>query len=402
MSLSNLALNGGEMLRSSSMPARNAFGIEERKAVMEVINFYSEKELDPSYDGHFEREYSKNISTYMGGGYSEILCSGTSAIYVALKSLELPNNSHVLVSSVTDAGSISPIILSGLRPILVDTRHDNFNIGLEQISERVTVKTSAILIVHFGGQPVKDINEIVLWARERELKVVEDCSQATGSEINSKKVGSFGDIAAWSTGSRKIQIAGGNGGVVYTKNKDLYKKVVAYGDRGKPKLDKNYVERDPSTYMLPGLNLKSDEISSSIGISSLRRLDKVRAKRIKFVEKINKLINEKSNCCLPYENIITSSPFFHPVIIKKDALKVDKITFANALIAEGIPLNPHYMFLCADWKWLKPYLVDDFDPPNARRLRDKSFNLFLNENYGNEEVDDIINAIIKVEFCFLK
>ena len=81
-------------------------------------------------------------------------------------------------------------------------------------------------------------------------------------------------------------------------------------------------------------------------------------------------------------------------------LSVDKITFAKALIAEGIPLNEHYSFLCSDWSWLKNYLSDNFDTPNARWIRDNSFNIYLNENYGVKEADDILNAILKVEKYF--
>jgi perosamine synthetase len=76
--------------------------------------------------------------------------------------------------------------------------------------------------------------------------------------------------------------------------------------------------------------------------------------------------------------------------------------FAEAVLAEGIGLNVHYQYVVADWPWAKPYLADNFDNPNARSIRDQSFCLYLNENYGLSEASDCANAIVKIERHFAR
>ena len=75
---------------------------------------------------------------------------------------------------------------------------------------------------------------------------------------------------------------------------------------------------------------------------------------------------------------------------------------ANAIKAEGIELNPHYKFLCSDWKWTKKYLKNKINTPNAKKVRDTSFNLFVNENFKIREINDVISAILKVEKFYYK
>jgi perosamine synthetase len=90
------------------------------------------------------------------------------------------------------------------------------------------------------------------------------------------------------------------------------------------------------------------------------------------------------------------------VVVDPAALACSKIDFANAVLSEGIGLNPHYRYLVADWPWVKSYLAGGYDTPNARAIRDRTFNLYLNENYGPREAEDIVAAILKVERHFLR
>ena len=94
------------------------------------------------------------------------------------------------------------------------------------------------------------------------------------------------------------------------------------------------------------------------------------------------------------------APFVYPILVDVERISCSKEHFANAVLAEGIGLNPHYRYLVSDWPWLKQYLPDDFNTPNARAIRDRSFMLYVNENYGNSEAADCTKAIVKVESYF--
>ena len=95
-----------------------------------------------------------------------------------------------------------------------------------------------------------------------------------------------------------------------------------------------------------------------------------------------------------------SDTHVHRMEFDPDRITCTKREFAEAVLAEGIGLNPHYQYLVVDWPWLRPHLADEFETANARSIRDRSFCLYLNENYGIREASDCTKAIVKVERHF--
>jgi len=396
-----LAIEGGTPVRSNPMPARLAVGPAESAMITEVLDYYDKHELDPGYQGPFEQRYCDAFCTLMGGGYADAVATGTAALYIALAALNLSEGSEVLVSPITDPGSISSIILNRLVPRLVDCREGSYNTAVKEIQSRITERTSCIMVVHSLGHAA-EIQEIVDMAQACSLKVLEDCSQAHGALWKGEHVGTFGDIAAFSTMYRKASITGASGGVIFTKNVDIYHQALAHADRGKPRWRADFDDRNPEQYLFPALNLNTDEISCAIGLASINRLDETRRRRLEYVAQVSKLISERCSVCRPYGYSNDNSPFIYPIVVNTDAIRVDKTTFARAVIAEGIGLNPHYHYLVTDWPWVRPYLSDDFNTPNARNIRDSTFNLYLNEKYGEQEVLDTVDAIVKVEKAYIR
>ena len=171
---------------------------------------------------------------------------------------------------------------------------------------------------------------------------------------------------------------------------------LAHADRGKPRWRSDFDDRDPSGYLFPALNLHTDEISCAIGIASLARLPGSIAARMAFVRGVEDGL-ASSGVCRPYPATDGDSPFIYPVVVDQSRLRCDKTAFAEAVLAEGIGLSPHYKYLVRDWEWLRPYLADGFDAVNARAIRDVTFCLYLNEKYGLREAKDVALALAKVE-----
>ena len=391
----SLAINGGAPVRSVPMPARLAFGPAEMAQIDAVFEFYNEAGLDPGYQGPFESRYCDAFVRYMDGGHADAVSSGTAALFVSLAALALPAGSHVITSSITDPGTLSAIILNGLTPKLADTQPNSYNMGVEQFVSRIDGNTRAVVVVHASGQAA-EIDAIVAEAHRRDIRVLEDCSQSHGASWNGKKVGKFGDIAAFSTMYRKAHITGSCGGVVYSDDTELHHLALAHADRGKPRWSSDFDDRDPTNYLFPALNFHADEISCAIGIASLGRLEETRKARLGYIKGLDAL-KRVSNLCTPYGWSENDSPFYYPIVFSDDTRSIDKIAFARAVLAEGIGLNPHYQYVVSDWPWVRKYLADDFGCPNARSIRDRSFNLYVNEKYGEAEVRDTIDAIVKVE-----
>jgi dTDP-4-amino-4,6-dideoxygalactose transaminase len=378
------------------MPPRLALGPDERAMIDEALAYYAKHGEDPGYQGHFEDRYTAAFVATMDGGVADAVSTGTAALYVALAALELPAGSEVLVSPITDPGTINAIILNRLTPRLVDSAPDSYNVDAERVFARFGEQTRAIMVVHAAGQAA-EIAEIADEARRRGLRVIEDCSQAHGARHRGRPVGSFGDIAAFSTMYRKAHVTGGVGGVVYSPDVDQGRQALAYADRGKPRWRDDFDDRDPTGFLFPALNFQLDELSCAIGIASLGRLEDTIRRRREFVADVALRIASESSTCATYSHSADDSPFFLPIVVDQGRLDCGKIKFAEAVRAEGIGLNPHYRYVVAEWPWVRPHLADGFDCPNARDIRDRSFNLYLNENYGAREAEDIARAMAKVE-----
>jgi dTDP-4-amino-4,6-dideoxygalactose transaminase len=392
-----LAIYGGKPLRQTPFPSRFSFGPDEKMMIGELIDFYEKTQTDPGYQGRFEKLYTDAFVHYLRNkGYADAVSSGTAAVFVAIAALRLPKKSKILVSPVTDPGTINAIILNDMVPVLMDSVPGSFNTGVEQLEERIMNDIRAAIIVHIGGKatPIRAMTDR---CRECNIKVIEDCSQAHGTRYDNQKVGTFGDIAVFSTMYRKAHTTGGCGGVIYTPDEELIHMVRAFADRGKPYWIENFDDRNPSQFLFPALNFHQNEISCAIGLKSLERLDTTIQKRLQFLRKLYTSLSEASDVCAPSPVSDEDSPFFYTISVKTDKISCTKTDFARAVLAEGISINPHYQYVVSQWPWVRPYLFDDYPCTNAINFRDSSFNLLFNEKFGDQEVRDITDAICKVE-----
>lgn len=391
-----LAVEGGKPVRSKPMPPRFALGPSEIAMLEEAIRYYREKEVDPGYQGPFEKMYTDEFVSMMGGGYADSVSTGTASVYLAIRALELPAGSHVLCSPITDPGTVASITMNGLVPKLVDAKPGVYNTGYDEVFSRVNNQVSAMVLVHSAGQAC-EIDRIAPEAKRRGIKVVEDSSQSHGALIMGRPIGTFGDIAAFSTMYRKNHMTGGSGGVVYSRNLDLYRNALAHADRGKPKWIEGFDDRNPEHFLFPALNWNNDELSCAIGIASLRRLPDTIRRRVSFISELAACMEEHDTMfsLMPWRP--TDSPFYLPVFVDMKRARKSKIEIAEAVRAEGVPLNPHYRYVVAEWPWAKKCMADDFGTPVAVDNRNRSFALYLNENHGVEEAADIAAAFLKVD-----
>ena len=194
----------------------------------------------------------------------------------------------------------------------------------------------------------------------------------------------------------------GSSGLVFTKSKKLYHNVLAHADRGKPVWKQNLNLKDPSTALFPALNFNTNEFSSAITFASLSRVKETIKNRINFLRKLNSYLAKSSVCYIRYKNFSLFSPFYISVSLRTNLLKVNKLKFVDEIKKEGVPLLNSYGCVIYQWKWAKKYLADKFVTKNAIDFKNKSFNLFLNENYGLREVKYIIKKILEVEKKYIK
>lgn len=170
-----LAIDGGPKLRTAPMPKRLAMGDAEIAMLNEALSAYRAEGIDPGYQGVFEKRYTDLFVEMMGGGYADAVATGTASLYVALAALDLPRGSEVLVSPITDPGSLAAIVLNGLKPRLMDSMPGSYNVGPDEFAARVTPEVKGAVVVHAAGQAAP-VDKIVEIARAHGIKVLEDCA----------------------------------------------------------------------------------------------------------------------------------------------------------------------------------------------------------------------------------
>ncbi|MDO9464063.1 MAG: DegT/DnrJ/EryC1/StrS family aminotransferase [bacterium] len=405
--MAKLAIDGGKPVRTDPMPKRRLFGEEEKKAATAVFDEAIASGEAFGYNGPHEKEYEKSFCDYMGGGFADGVNSGTSAVFVALGALQLDRGSEVIVPPITDPGGVMPVVMLNCIPVIADSDHRSYNVGPEQISAVITENTKAIIVAHIAGDAV-DMDPIMEIARSKNILVIEDCAQAHGAKYKGKLVGTIGDIAAFSTMFGKLHATGGQGGVVYSKNEELFWNAKRFADRGKP-----FNLPDAKGNVAAGLNLNLNELSAAIGVTQIKKLNSIISRRRKVAEAIKERLNKESEIVsMGWQVPETESVYwFMRIHVKTDMLKVDKMSFVEALKTEGISVTPSYRHIPSEspwwentgpWEFCRQEYNKDFQCPNAISATDSHFNISLNENYGKKEIDDIVNALKKVEQAYKK
>ena len=392
----NLAINGGPQVRRSPLPPRRLFSEDELKKVVEVFERSWETGVDFGFQGHFEQEYTDAFCAFQGGGFADAVSSGTAAIYLALGSLDLPQGCDVIVPPVTDPGGLDPVVVHGFNLVIADSEPGSFNMGPEEFEAAITPNTRCAILTHIGGIPV-DIERIVEIAKAKNVALLEDCSQAHGATYHGKRVGTFGDVAAFSTMFSKAHATGGCGGLVYTQDEKLYWRCRALADRGKPFNAESYPAGYPETALLPSLNMNLDELSCAIGISTLAKLQSTIERRLEIINLIDDGLKGSeviSPITIPPDCV--RSPFFHTIKVNTARISVPKKLFAEAVRAEGIAVNPDYRYVVAEWPWLQKYLQHPAAAHNAAHFRDTSFNILFHEAFTDADAQDVVDSILKV------
>jgi dTDP-4-amino-4,6-dideoxygalactose transaminase len=219
--------------------------------------------------------FEKEFADYIGVDYAIAVANGTLALELALIALGITSDDEVIVPSRTYVATASAVVMRGAEPVVADVDRVSGNVSLETIDKVRTSRTKAIIVVHLGGWPC-DMPAIMAYAEEHGLFVIEDCAQAHGASYEGKKVGSFGDAAAFSFCQDKIMTTGGEGGMVVFRDHDKWSEAWAFKDHGKSFDTVNRKDHPPGFRWLHdsfGSNYRMTEMQAGIGRFQLRMLD---------------------------------------------------------------------------------------------------------------------------------
>jgi len=282
-------------------------------------------------------------------------------------------------------------------PIFADIKLDTYNIDPAEIEKKISEKTKAIIPVDFAGHPV-DLDEIYTIAKKYNLIVIEDAAHALGAIYKGNKIGSLSDMTIFSFHPVK-HITTGEGGMVVTNNKEFYKKLKLFVTHGITKdKDKLLNYKGPWYYEMQelGYNYRITDFQCTLGISQLNKLDKFIKRRREIVEKYNDKLRGIEEIILPVEKPdINSSWHIFPIRLQLDKLKGSRREIFEALLAENIGVNVHYIPV-----YYHPYYqklgYKKGLCPNAEKYYEEEITLPIFPAMSDNDVEDVVKAVKKI------
>ena len=397
------AINGREPVRKKPFPARKPFGKEEIKLVVEAIK--SQNLFAPS--GNKVKEFEKQFAEKYGVKYAVMSTSGTSAIHIAIGSINPEPGSEIITAPVTDFGTIAGILYQGCIPIFADWKKYTFNMDPEDIGKKITEKTAAIIVVHLFGNPC-DMDKIMAVAKKYKIPVIEDCCQAYFTTYRGKYVGTFGDIGCFSMQQSKHMTAG-EGGITITNNKKYGERMFLFRDKGWQRL--SFGSR---AYLFLAPNYRPTEITGAIGLAQLKKAENVVKKRNSLGDMLTELIKDVPEILpAPVTSGGKHSYWTYPFKI----IGLNPKKFIEGLKAEGIPAAYAYtgkpIYLCSDALRRKKTFGNSGYPFNSQYynkeieykaglcpVAEKELTLLgtigINENWSEKDIKDVAKAIKKI------
>jgi len=235
-------------------------------------------------------ELEKSIAEYINTKYCVTLNAGGSALHALMLAYNFKTGDEIIVPSFTFITTAYAPIYVGAKPIFADIEEETLGLDPKDIGEKITEKTKAIIPIHCGGLPCK-IRELKEIAEDHNLILIEDAAEAFGAKIKDKCVGTFGDSAIFSFSQNKI-ITTGEGGCVVTDNEKVYNKIkiiLSYGRTTDSTLD----------YTDIGYSWRLSTLLAALGLSQLKKVDKLIERRRKNAEYLNQRLKNIGKIQVP-------------------------------------------------------------------------------------------------------
>ncbi len=393
----DLAIVGGKPLRTQSFapwPSPSTEEIEAASAVLGSgrLNYWT---------GDEGRRFEAEFAQIAGCEYAIALANGSVALELALYALGIGPGDEVIVSSRTFIASASCAVMRGATPVFADVDPFSQTITADTIRQVLSSRTKAIIAVHLAGWPC-DMDSIMALARERAIKVIEDCAQAHGATYKGRPVGCLGDVAAFSFCQDKIMSTGGEGGMLTTNDEGLWRRAWSFKDHGKS-YDAVFAEPASQGFRWLhesfGTNWRLTEMQSAIGrvllsrlhgsVEQRRRNARILTERFLDVPALRVTVAPEEIGHAYYKYYV----FLRPELLR-DGWNRDRLQ--EAILAEGIPC---FSGSCSE-VYLEKAFPESLRPgrrlPVAQWLGETSLMFLVHPTLSEKDMWDTARAVEKV------
>jgi perosamine synthetase len=387
-----LAIDGGKPIRSTYLPyGRQSVEESDIQAVVEVLR------SGWLTTGPKVEEFEEAFASRVGAEHAVSFSSGTAALHGAAFAAGLKPGEEAITTPLTFAATANCVLYQGATPVFADVDHATLNLDPDQVQEKITEKTRAILSVDYAGHPA-ELNRILEIARKHGLTVIEDACHALGAEYRGKRVGGIADMTVFSFHPVK-HITTGEGGMVTTNDARLAETLRRFRNHG---ISSDARQRQSAgqwhyEMVLLGFNYRLPDFACALGCEQLKRLDANLARRREIAAAYNVAFRELSGLMSPVVHAdVNPAWHLYPIRLELERLSVDRAQIFRALRAENIGVNVHYIPV-----HLHPYYRERFgckggEFPVAEDAYERLISLPMFHAMSDHDVADVIAAVGKV------
>lgn len=269
--------------------------------------------------------------------------NGTAALHIAVLACGVQPGDEVIVPSLTFIADLNSVRVSGGEVVLGDvTSMTDWSMDPDDIEAKITTKTKAIMVVHYAGYSC-DMDAILAISRKHGIRLIEDCAHSNGGSYKGRKLGTFGDVSAWSFFSNK-NLAVGEGGMVVTMDPTLLQKCRNLRSHGMTVASFDRMKGRAATYDVvePGFNYRIDEVRAALGLVQLAKLPESNAARARLVARYFSHLDVMSDyLSVPFRGYDRGTPTYHimPILLSK---RIDRSEVIERMKLDGIQTSIHY------------------------------------------------------------
>ena len=339
----------------------------------------------------FEQAFAKRI----GSQYAVAVNSCTAALHLALDALGITEGDEVLVPTMTFAATAEVVSYVKAKPVLVDCRDDTLNIDVDQIERVITPRTTAIIPVHFGGQPC-EMNRILEIAQRYHLKVIEDAAHALEGRYGNAMIGTLGDVTCFSFYATK-NITTGEGGMAATQNPEWAERMRMLSLHGISRdAWKRYTSHGSWFYEIcsPGFKYNLTDVAAAIGIPQLQKCELFWKTRQYYATLYHEGLKNIPEIILPQE-VEDTTHAWHLYVIQLDLsrLRIGRNDFITLMKKNNIGTSVHFIPL-----HLHPYYRNTFqyrseDFPVASAVFERIISLPIYPKMTKDDVYHVIEVV---------
>ncbi len=358
--------------------ARPVIGPEEVSAVTDVLK------SGMLAQGERVAEFEQKFASYCGTAQAVAVNNGTAALHTALLASGIGPGDEVIVPAFSFIATATAVSMCGAKPVFADVDEQTFAIRADQVNERITPKTKAVIGVHLFGQPF-DVGPIQEICEAHSLSLIEDAAQAHGALYHGTKVGNFGRAGCFSFYATKNMMTG-EGGMITTSDKPIADRL---------RLLINHGQSEKYLHTVLGYNYRMTDIAAAIGIVQLKKLDKFNLRRRKNAEYYTANLSAKG-LVRPKSSDNVQHVYHQYVIRLTEEFPLSRTAFIDYLKGKGIGSAVHYPIPIHRQPLYAP--VAEPDPcPVATRLAASVLSLPVHPSLDTKDLAYVCEMVNKVK-----